>query len=112
MRSVLLLIVALACGAPRPRATGPDSGVRPPGSGWAACGFPQHSAYEVGLVRLRVYVKADGSAGAVEILEATALEFAQQAHDCALSKRYRPGTDAAGKPVAGYTPPFTVKFVR
>jgi hypothetical protein len=61
---------------------------------------------------LRVYVKADGSAGAVEILEATALEFAQQAYDCALSRRYRPATNAAGLPVAGYTPAFSVRFVR
>jgi hypothetical protein len=63
-------------------------------------------------VTIRVQVDTDGSAAAVEILNAPPGGFAAAARRCAEGERFQAAHDLQGKPVASNTAPFVVQFIR
>jgi len=86
----------------------------PPGKVWS-CPFPpeadaenQHEA----AVRLVIAVGVDGRATSVSVLSDPGYGFGQAARQCALRRRYVPGRNAAGNPIATSTPPLVVHFQR
>lgn len=86
----------------------------PQGTSWN-CDFPPEADAEQinhAVVRLVVIVGPDGSPKSVNIVEDPGYGFGRLARRCALSKKYEPSLDASGKPIAGATPPFRVRFQR
>jgi protein TonB len=79
------------------------------------CAWPREAdAAEVDLqtVVLRVRVKADGSAGSVDVLQDPGLGFGAAARACALQTRFEPAPGPDGKPIASTSPPIRVRFTR
>ena len=106
-----MALVGVSCGLRQP--TAPIvAAPQPVSSQTGSCTFPRNTDAEFGLVRLRVYVNADGSPGQVEILEASEPAFGEQARKCALRKRYKPSTNDAGMPIGAYSPIINLRFTR
>lgn len=79
------------------------------------CGFPPEADRDEinsATVTLVVTVGANGQARSVTVLHDPGHGFGRQARQCAFGKRYHPGLDRDGRPVAKTTPPFTVRFNR
>lgn len=88
---------------------------RPRAGSWPRCPFPEEAernGVDQGTVVLRAYVEADGSARSVQVLHDPGNGFGQAAAECAVQKRYSPGKDATGMPLAAWTAPFAFRFVR
>ncbi|KYF51318.1 hypothetical protein BE08_45435 [Sorangium cellulosum] len=82
---------------------------------WPRCPFPEEAergGVDRGTVVLRVYVETDGSARWVQVLHDPGNGFGQAAVACAMHKRYLPGKDASGMPLAAWTAPFAFLFAR
>ncbi|WP_437581780.1 energy transducer TonB [Sorangium sp. So ce887] len=102
---------------PPPAAAGPDRSA-PPGlvgsSNWN-CPFPPEAdvdQIDQAKVVLMITVRPDGSPLSVKVIRDPGHGFGRSARMCALSRRYTPGTDRAGSPIAATTPPITVTFTR
>lgn len=79
------------------------------------CGFPPEADRDEinsATVTLVVTVGPDGRARSVTVLRDPGHGFGRQARQCALGKRYHPGLNREGRPVAKTTPPFVVHFNR
>jgi len=63
-------------------------------------------------VVLRVRVKADGRAEAVDVLSDPGFGFGAAARACALLTRFEPARDAGGQPIAALSAPIRVHFSR
>jgi len=63
-------------------------------------------------VVLRVRVKADGRAEAVDVLSDPGFGFGAAARACALITRFEPARDAGGQPIAALSAPIRVHFSR
>lgn len=88
---------------------------RPRAGSWPRCPFPEEAernGVDLGTVVLRVYVETGGSARSVQVLHDPGNGFGQAAVECAMQKRYLPGKDASGMPLAAWTAPFAFLFVR
>jgi hypothetical protein len=81
----------------------------------ANCKFPVEAnpaKIDAADVTVRVLVKPDGSPQMVQTIEEPGFGFGPAATRCAMSRRYRPATDAQGAPVSGWTPPIRIRFLR
>jgi hypothetical protein len=80
------------------------------------CGWPpeaEDSDLEEAFVTVRATIQPDGSASAVELLSDPGHGFGKRIQWCIRTKmKFEPALDGAGKPVAGSTQPFRVRFVR
>ncbi|WP_438031286.1 energy transducer TonB [Sorangium sp. So ce233] len=86
----------------------------PPGSSSWSCPFPEEAdrnGIHTGTVVIRVYVEPDGSARSVQLLHDPGNGFGQRAAQCAMTRRYVPGKDRYGAPVAMWTPRITIRFL-
>ena len=84
-------------------------------SGDATCGFPPAAApaqIDAAEVSLRVLVGADGLPKAVQLLEEPGFGFGSAAARCAMARKYQSGTDEQGIPIASWTPPIRLRFIR
>jgi protein TonB len=63
-------------------------------------------------VVLRVLVQADGSVQAVNVLADPGSGFGDAARTCAMRTPFRPALDDDGGPVAAWSPPIRVRFLR
>ncbi|WP_437292145.1 energy transducer TonB [Sorangium sp. So ce406] len=102
---------------PPPPPAGPDRSA-PPGlvgsSNWN-CPFPPEAdvdQIDQAKVVLMITVRPDGSPLSVKVVSDPGHGFGRAARMCALSRRYTPGKDRAGSPIAATTPPITVTFTR
>jgi hypothetical protein len=57
-------------------------------------------------------VRPHGMRAAVRPIEEPGFGFGPAATRCAMARRYRPATDDRSVPIAAWTPPFRVVFVR
>jgi protein TonB len=64
------------------------------------------------VVRIVVSVSLRGTPERVTVLSDPGLGFGAAAKRCALSQRFLPALDAEGRPTAGTTSPFSVRFTR
>ena len=84
-------------------------------SDWNDCPFPGEADAEQidrQAVLIKVHVKPDGSPENVEVVQDPGHGFGREARKCAMRKKYAPGLDANGNPVASVTKPFRVRFER
>jgi hypothetical protein len=77
---------------------------------WSDCGVP--SGPDRTFVKLTVRCDERGRPLVVTVLEAPNGEFAAAAKKCAFRHNFAPARDEDGKPTAGSTPPFIVRFIR
>ncbi|MGK4004580.1 energy transducer TonB [Sorangium sp. So ce1036] len=87
---------------------------RQAGSSWT-CAFPEQTdmgRIDGRTVVLRVYVDADGTARAAQVLKDPGNGLGEAAAQCAMIKRYVPARDRSGAPVAAWTPPISVHYRR
>jgi hypothetical protein len=85
------------------------------GPGDSSCGFPAAAAVskiDAAAVSLRVLVGVDGLPKAVQVLEEPGFGFGSAAARCAMARKYQPGTDDRGVPIASWTPPIRLRFLR
>jgi hypothetical protein len=83
--------------------------------GDSTCGFPPGAALatiDAAAVSLRVLVGADGLPKAVQLLEEPGFGFGTAAVRCAMARKYQSGTDDQGVPIASWTPPIRLRFLR
>jgi hypothetical protein len=81
----------------------------------SSCGFPSEAAVakiDAAAVTLRVLVGPDGLPKAVQVLEQPGFGFGSAATRCAMARKYQAGTDDLGVPVASWTPPIRLRFLR
>jgi hypothetical protein len=79
------------------------------------CEFPKEAdpaGIDAADVVLRVLVRVDGSPQVVQTLEEPGFGCGPAATRCAMARLYTPATDDQGVPIAGWTPPIHVRFVR
>jgi periplasmic protein TonB len=80
------------------------------------CGWPpeaEDSDLEEAFVTVRATIGPDGRASAVEVLSDPGYGFGKRMQWCIRTKmRFEPALDGEGRPVAGSTQPFRVRFVR
>lgn len=80
------------------------------------CGWPpeaEDSDLEEAFVTVRATIGTDGRATEVEVLADPGSGFGKRMQWCIRTKmKFTPALDADGRPVAGSTPPFRVRFVR
>jgi len=109
---------ALLFGTPRP---GAGSQAHPPRLGgiqyWEECPWPaagNRAGIDRATARVAVDVTADGHPTRAYLVEdeSPGYGFGVDALTCAMDHRYIPGSDDAGRAVAGTTPPFAVRFRR
>lgn len=84
-------------------------------SDWNDCPFPGEADAEQidrQAVLIKVHVKPDGSPESVEVVQDPGHGFGREARKCAMRKKYAPGLDANGAPIASVTKPFRVRFER
>lgn len=84
------------------------------GGTWSDCPFPKEAdelRLDGALVTLRVSVSQDGSVSTVDVKEDPGDGFGREARRCAHRKRWAPGLDRAGKPIAA-TALIKVRFER
>ena len=84
-------------------------------SDWNDCPFPGEADAEQidrQAVLIKVHVKPDGSPENVEVVQDPGHGFGREARKCAMRKKYSPGMDANGNPIASITKPFRVRFER
>ncbi|MET0343648.1 MAG: ferric siderophore ABC transporter substrate-binding protein [Polyangiales bacterium] len=101
--------------------TGTGTGVnhaRPPmlrSRNWP-CGWPPEAEdldVEQAFATIKVSVNPDGSLGDVQVIADPGYGFGRRAVQCARTKvKFDPALDAAGRPIAGTTPPLNVRFTR
>ena len=103
---------------PPQKPEGPDLS-KPPGvasgASWSSCEFPSEAdvdQVDYAVVTIVVTVRPDGTPQAVRVQSEPGHGFGRAARNCALSKRYTPGTDHDGNPTTGTTPPIRVTFTR
>ncbi|WP_437322051.1 TonB family protein [Sorangium sp. So ce385] len=85
------------------------------GSSKWACPFPEEAdknAIDRGTAVIKVYVEPDGSARWAQVLHDSGYGFGSAAAQCAMGRRYIPAKASSGAPVAAWTPPITVNFIR
>jgi hypothetical protein len=79
------------------------------------CPWPEAAA-QAGVNHAVVHVTVDvtvrGNATAVQLIDQPGYEFGDDAIRCAMDQRYIPGRDTQGRPVAGRTRKFSVRFSR
>jgi protein TonB len=83
--------------------------------GDSTCGFPSEAAIakiDAAAVSLRVLVGADGLPRAVQVLDEPGFGFGSAAARCAMTRKYRSGTDDRGVRVESWTPPIRIRFLR
>jgi len=104
--------------APAGAATVPDESqpARPSAHDWSCSHlFPAEADAEgvhVAVVTIMVRVAADGSPQSIDVLADPGHGFGRAARACAQGQRYLAAKDHAGKPTAGRTAPFSVRFTR
>lgn len=84
-------------------------------SDWNDCPFPGEADAEQidrQAVLIKVHVKPDGSPESVEVVQDPGHGFGREARKCAMRKKYAPGLDPNGNPIASITKPFRVRFER
>ncbi|MBX3227651.1 MAG: energy transducer TonB [Labilithrix sp.] len=84
-------------------------------SDWNDCPFPgEADAEQIDSMKvlIKVDVKPDGSPSNVTVVEDPGHGFGREARKCAMRKKYSPGLDADGNPIASTTKPFRVRFER
>jgi protein TonB len=82
---------------------------------WNDCPFPAEADAEQidqAFVMIQVRVKPDGSPESVAVLQDPGHGFGREARKCAMRKKFSPGLDPDGRPIAGTTKPFRVRFER
>lgn len=80
-----------------------------------SCEFPREAdsaKIDAAEVVIRVLVRSDGSPQAVQTLDEPGYGFGTAATRCAMARKYTPGHDDRGKPIAAWTPPLHLRFVR
>lgn len=102
---------------PPPPPSGPDRSRDPGlvgGTAWD-CPFPAEADAEQidqAVAQIIVTVRPDGTPQSVKVISDPGYGFGRQARICALGRRYTPGFDRDGNPVAKTTPPIKVRFTR
>jgi protein TonB len=99
------------------RPAGPDRSkpAAPLSTDWRDCGFPPEADMEginQARVTVTVTVRADGTAKSVTVLKDPGFGFGRLARQCGMRKRYAPALNRSGQPVAGTSPPMTIRFTR
>ncbi|WP_437565413.1 energy transducer TonB [Sorangium sp. So ce542] len=79
------------------------------------CPYPKEAdknAIDRGTAIIRVYVELDGSSRWAQVLYDSGYGFGSVAAQCAMRRRYAPAKDNSGTPVAAWTPPIAIRFIR
>lgn len=104
-------------GAGAPAAAGPDKSSPPSlvgGTGWS-CPFPaeaEEEGIDSAAVTLFVTVRPDGTAASVSVTADPGNGFGRVAKQCALTRKYKAGTDREGNASTATLGPIVVRFSR